>query len=160
MGWVGVGGGAFEGRIWQPSPHQICSLSEATDRVRFSAVSTLSEQDEETCVPSSSRVPHFGVTLSQSLLCSSHPPSVLTSTAHNHHPSQISHTHSAPPSGHNRCRDFLEPETLISFPKEPYVVSLRPPPLAATRQPKARVLPGKSQVTVHPRASWMAPSRL
>lgn len=46
------------------------------------------------------------------------------------------------------------------FPKEPYVVSLRPPPLAATRQPKARVLPGKSQVTVHPRASWMAPSRL
>lgn len=115
-GWVLVGK-AFEGRIWQPSPHQICSLSEATDRVRFSAVSTLSEQDEETCVPSSSRVPHFGATLSQSLLCSSHPPSVLTSTAHNHHPSQISHTHSAPPSGHNRCRDFLEPETLISSPR-------------------------------------------
>lgn len=109
-GWVLVGG-AFEGRIWQPSPHQICSLSEATDRVRFSAVSTLSEFP---AAPAS-------LTLGQ------HFPSPCPAlpTHHLYSPvllTTITQVRSCTHTVHLRvdttgAGDFLEPETLISSPR-------------------------------------------
>lgn len=130
------------------SPHHVCILLGAADTLRFSA--------DRVLLLRSSCVPPFGT--HQHLPCSL-PWSLFTSTVCNHHLNcPILHTNHTS-KWTQQCGDCMEPETLLIPNPRRSDQSLAGSPQQLPASPKSECS-GKShrsQVTVHPRASWMAP---